>query len=221
MRYVASAAAAIAVLLCTSNGVEGCSCARGGTVCSEYTGASAVFVGVVSEISRTPIQIGEASQRGVFLGKLVRFSVEQAYKGIQTPEVSVETGNGGGDCGYPFEAGERYLVYAYRASKGILGTGICSRTKLMSQASEDLDYLQGLPESASKSRLSGTVIQETNQRESNGFKKMRRMSGLKIVVSGGGRHFEAFTDEQGVYMVVGLPPGKYTIGLCFPAIFGS
>src|SRR5262245_47844921 len=157
----------------------------------QYAQSAAVFVGVVSNVSLTAISRGQPSE--VYLGKVVRFSVEKAYKGVESPEISVQTGNGGGDCGYPFESGKRYLVYAYSIPNGKLGTGICSRTKPLSKASEDLDYLQGLPESASESRVSGTLIRYTDDRDANGFKKAEPMSGTKIVITGRERQFEALT----------------------------
>jgi len=216
LKYIELAATSF-ILLCTLDGVgQACSCVQGGTVCSEYAQASAVFVGVATDISTATIKRGDANHRDDFPGKVVRFSIEHAFKGVQSPEVFVETGNGGGDCGYPFESGKSYLVYCYAGTSDTLRTGICSRTKLTAKANEDLDYLRGFPESASKSRLSGTVIQETNERDSTGFKKMESMSGVKITVTGGGRHFEAFTDDQGVYMVILLPAGKYRVSAVLP-----
>ncbi|PWT92497.1 MAG: hypothetical protein C5B54_03395 [Acidobacteria bacterium] len=211
MKYVRLAAVSVAILPWLLSGAEGCSCAQGGTVCGDYASAAAVFVGVVSDITRGSIRRDETSKEDLFFGKIVHFSVEQAYKGVESPEISVETGNGGGDCGYPFESGKRYLVYAYGIPKGKLGTGICSRTKPLSQASEDLDYIRGLPESASKSRVSGTLIRHTDDRDANGFRKTKPMSETKIVIIGDGHQFEAFTNEQGVYVVTGLPAGKYRV----------
>jgi len=42
----------------------------------------------------------------------VTFSETRFYKGIQAGTVEVETGIGGGDCGFGFERGRRYLLYA-------------------------------------------------------------------------------------------------------------
>ena len=49
----------------------------------------------------------------------------------------VDTGSGGGDCGFNFAVGSTYLVFAHRQpTKGRLSTGICSRTSLASWAGE-------------------------------------------------------------------------------------
>lgn len=42
------------------------------------------------------------------------------------------------------------------------------------------------------------------------------MGGVRIVIAGSERQFEALTDDQGVYRVVGLPAGKYTIRPVLP-----
>jgi hypothetical protein len=70
--------------------------------------------------------------------------------------VEVATGRGGGDCGYAFERGRDYLVYASEA-EGILQTGICSRTARAERAAEDLSYLRGLSKGETPSRVFGTV----------------------------------------------------------------
>jgi hypothetical protein len=54
--------------------------------------------------------------------------------------VIVVTGRGGGDCGYRFEVGARYLVFAY-GDDAKLETNICQRTKELAQAAEDLKLL--------------------------------------------------------------------------------
>ncbi|HWN11148.1 MAG TPA: hypothetical protein VNO50_18055 [Pyrinomonadaceae bacterium] len=77
----------------------------------------AVFVGKVMQVVQNP----DAS------GVSVKFLVEKSWKGRLTREVTISTGLGGGDCGYRFEVGESYLVYASGANK-LLSTSICQRT---------------------------------------------------------------------------------------------
>ena len=48
---------------------------------------------------------------------------------------------GGDDCGFPFVTGQEYLVYAH-GSPVRYSTGVCSRTRQLSAASEDLAYLR-------------------------------------------------------------------------------
>src|SRR5262249_61585991 len=63
---------------------------------------------------------------------------------------------GGGDCGVGFKRGERYLVYAYtNPQDNKLYTSICMRTRALSQAGEDLQYLRGLSSAAPGVRIYG------------------------------------------------------------------
>jgi hypothetical protein len=58
------------------------------------------------------------------------FRVTRTWKGgSDTKEVTVETGVGGGDCGYSFSIGESYILYCYEDS-GTLKTHICTRTSV-------------------------------------------------------------------------------------------
>jgi hypothetical protein len=70
----------------------------------------------------------------------VRFRVLERWRERAGATVELTTGAGGGDCGYTFEKGVSYLVFA-SARAGALTTGICSRTRKLTDAAEDLAYL--------------------------------------------------------------------------------
>jgi len=75
----------------------------------------------------------------------VSFSEVKFYRGESPGSVAIQTGLGGGDCGYPFEPGRSYLVFAYKDDSGALGTGICSGTRRLKNASTALRALRGDP----------------------------------------------------------------------------
>lgn len=93
--------------------------------------AKAVFVGKVIELIENP---------QVFYVE-VKFKVEGSWKQVSTNQLVLRTGRGGGDCGYRFEIGERYLVYAYGSDAMTLETNICQRTRKLADAGEDLKLL--------------------------------------------------------------------------------
>jgi hypothetical protein len=127
----------IAVLFWLYGGVRtyACSCVPPRSPSEEFTKSDAVFSGKVVRIyetTRKELEIGErVSQRAVV------FSVNRTWKGVDETHVVVYTGFGGGDCGYPFEVGKEYLVYAYDDTD--LVTGICSLTKPLSLAQSDIE----------------------------------------------------------------------------------
>jgi hypothetical protein len=81
-----------------------------------YQKSSSVFVGEVVEVLKKP--------DAFFV--TVRFNVEKSWNKKFQKEITISTGTGGGDCGYEFAVGKKYLVYAYGDNK--LSTNICTRT---------------------------------------------------------------------------------------------
>lgn len=101
-------------------------------------------------------QVGKArkNSRAVFMGEvlevirpedsysvIVKFRVDQIWKGKLRKELTLGTGTGGGDCGYRFEVGQRYLVYAYGSNETSLSTNICQRTVPLKDAVGDIKLL--------------------------------------------------------------------------------
>ena len=80
--------------------------------------------------------------------RIVSFRVARSYRGNIAETVTVTTGLGGGDCGFDFDTGGEYLVYAFPDSTGSLHTGLCSGTQSISTAGADLRYLRGEPPAA-------------------------------------------------------------------------
>jgi hypothetical protein len=88
--------------------------------------ASHVFQGVATQA---------LSENGVLL---IIFRVEQFWKPGSLPDdVEVRTSAFGEACGYRFEVGRRYLVYA-RTEEGVIRTDICTRTKPAESARDEL-----------------------------------------------------------------------------------
>jgi len=117
----------------TPPSVWACSCAKPVSVEEEYNRSVAVFAGEV-----TRIEVKQKSLKGTKL--LVHFNVLQTWKGIEHSSVTVATGIGDGDCGYPFVKGKEYIVYAKETLNG-LETVVCDRTKEIEHAEEDLGAL--------------------------------------------------------------------------------
>ena len=112
-----------------------CSCIMLGTVAEEVDRADAVFTGRV-------IAADTSDYRAyVFPDVAVTFTVQEYWKGVLSEPLVIHTGQGGGDCGFGFEEGESYLVYAYADDTGDLHANICSRTALLSDAEGDLAKL--------------------------------------------------------------------------------
>lgn len=61
------------------------------------------------------------------------------YKG-SNQVTTIESGLGGGDCGFMFEVGEEYIIYGIKTKEDVITTSSCHRTNKISN-SIDYDYL--------------------------------------------------------------------------------
>jgi hypothetical protein len=190
-----------------------CSCHVPGPPCEEYWYASAVFIGKVTSIaSAAPIKTGEHD----YHQNQIHFLVEKAFRGIESVEADVFTGRGGGDCGYRFNQGQQYLVYARRNEKdNRLYVSICSRTRLAAKAFEDLQYIGSLSSAASNSRIYGEVIRFKHELGDDPLRVP--MAGIKVRAESLGKKFESVTDDKGQFSITGLIEGSYKISVDLPA----
>src|SRR5262245_25446427 len=88
---------------------KACTCivtSSGTQPCQEYWRAGAIFSGRVNEISTIVLDQGDG--RSGYGQKLVRFTLLEAFRGVEGNTVEVVTGMGGSDCGYDFREGESY-----------------------------------------------------------------------------------------------------------------
>jgi len=99
-----------------------------------------VFSGTVIEvqiINRDPPVLG---------GTLAAtFQIESLFKGQAGSEIVIHTAIGGAVCGFNFELGQSYLVYAGRGGGDKPSTSHCTRTRLLSQANDDIRALRAGP----------------------------------------------------------------------------
>jgi hypothetical protein len=90
--------------------------------------ATAIFEGRVSRIEDPT---GEPK---------VHFKIVRSFKGPSQEALVVSTPNNSAACGYGFEEGQSYLVYASEQN-AVLSTSLCSRTQPIASATEDLSKL--------------------------------------------------------------------------------
>jgi hypothetical protein len=203
-------------------GAAACTCALGnGRPCANYWSAPVIFAGQVSDISDTPTTIGQGANQQVYRQKLVRFVVEEAFRGVSGPEAEVVTGNGGGDCGYGFAKGGRYLVYAFPGQQDKrLYTGICTPTKPLDKAAADIEYIHNLAGAPATATVYGALWQ-TGRDISTGKYLREPKAGVKIMIEGGGVRREAFTDAEGKFQASDLPAGRYKVKADLPDYLGG
>ena len=134
---------------------EICSCAKVDAPRIALDSSDAVFSARVVALDDRPIPSpdvsslqGEARHEAVWaylrqaMERLrVTLEVRRVWKGDIGDRIDIYTANECCICGYNFELGKEYLIYAYRLPSGRLVTSICSRTRPMTEAWEDLAEL--------------------------------------------------------------------------------
>lgn len=117
---------------------------------------SFIFEGVVEQqklVQGNPgVPEGTMSMTTSGQHRIVTIRVLRMYRGPSRERYTVRTGFGNGDCGFDFETGKAYLIFADTGGDGSLVTSICTPTKPLEAASPALlRYLQNEPASAEDS----------------------------------------------------------------------
>jgi hypothetical protein len=193
----------------------------------EINSTSVIFEGKVDnmELAGWPIKPVPGSTVSAIPRIIATFSDVRLYRG-QTKRFVVETGIGGGDCGYPFETGRSYLVYAWNTDSGQLSTGICSATRPVEKASAtEMRLLRGEPPTPEDLVDLRREKQDALQRQpaNKVCGKVTLPKGAKtkdmavfflpdrgLVLPFGGEGVDA--EKDGSFCVDYLDPGKYWVG---------
>jgi hypothetical protein len=136
-------------------------------------------------------------------------------KGGIGSSVTVETSSSITACGYPFESGKRYLVYAYgheQNGNGKLETGTCTGTKLMHSISGDeIEVLRSLGRGRLQPRIYGEVLELRGGIFPLPLRDSTPIQGIKVTAEGPEGISAAMTDQFGTFRFTDVPLGTYRV----------
>ena len=180
--------------------------------CISYPNTNAVFSGRVVSV----LDVRGNEDAWGPRHRVVHFEILEGFSGVDGATVDVATGMGGGDCGFDFEVGKSYFVYARRMEDGSLSTSICSRTRPLDQAAADLDHARRVASGAPRVALFGKV--EHIQRTGVGSIPTREgLKGIQITAEGrGGERITAVSDEDGRFEIRERFSGPLTVRAILP-----
>lgn len=138
--------------------------------------------------------------------------VVESFGGLPPNSRTVEvlTANGGGDCGVPFVAGERYLIEAFRDDDGRLRADICSATRRLDAAGATLRVLRQRRDGKPVPSLAGQIALRTP--DSPGRYSPRApqpLANILVRLRGQERVYETRSDPEGLFAFYDLPQGEY------------
>jgi hypothetical protein len=214
VRCVRFALVAAALALWRPAFAEACSC--GGTIPSSVAARNAeiVFVGTVARIDRpTPISHFRQNADGTVTvtvadrsgPALVLFDVVHVFKGPSPAQIAVTHSDT--SCGFPFKEAETWLIYGREGIGGVTAEK-CSRTRLASEADQDLRYLRN----AEAGRLQGIVYGDVFRRITgpSGQALSALFEPLQVKAANAINSFVSTTDRWGPFELV-VPPGDYQV----------
>jgi hypothetical protein len=206
----------VTILFLLPTRADACRCANL-PPCQAFTGASAVFIGRMIEGSEKVEMNYSADSKISYEAGTVRFAIEEIFKGSIGAEVriSVISAKNTSCSPYGLIRGEKYLVYAYGPLAEWFTTG-CSRTRLITTADEDFQFLHNLPEQGTGGRLYGRVTANKNDMG------LTPLAGVHIIVKGADNEsIKAITNSQGEFELDNLKPGKYQVKPLWPEHYSS
>jgi hypothetical protein len=193
-------------------GAEACGCLGTYPSPATFRYSAAVFVGRVVSAGRPPLRLSEKVDGSVsvavtpFGPPVVMLEVSRVFRGSVRQQAALQIT--GTNCDFPFAPSQTWLIYAVE-EHGLLSTHKCLRTRLVSEATEDLKYLDGLLERRPQAVLSGNVFERTTTPD-GALAQRALFETLDVVATGGGQSFRARTDRWGPYQLV-LPPGEFEV----------
>ena len=199
--------------------VWGCSCMVspvGNPPCQSAWQFGAVFTGMVTEISDPGFPTVSPGQRPPdspisFPQKKVRIRISEMLTGLDADlkDIVIETGLGGGDCGYDFRRGVDYIVYASKKPDGGWNTGICTPTGPLEKAQEELKYFHQLAKAPPAAEIRVTAWDVYGARSDTALRPP--LAGARVTIDGQGVHESSTTDAAGRHVFAGLQAGEYTV----------
>lgn len=173
-----------------------CICVEHGPPCAAFWETPVVFAGRVESVTKIAAEGHGPIARA-------RFRVIEAFRGTNATEMDLFSYSN--NCSIGFRPGQEWIIYAFPRPDGPgLTTGICSRSQLLSKATEDLSYARVVYLShAEKGRIFGSLTYWINE---NGSSRQQPIANVQITIKGpGGDSNVVKTDSNGRYEVLARP----------------
>ena len=145
----------------------------------------------------------------------VTLTVSELFRGAAADSLVVRTDVGTEACGYPFEVGHEYLVFA-NEYQGTVTVTTCSATQPAKMATARIQQLRALRDGTTLPDLYGFVGTYPLRWDQTGWEQVQPMSGLTVTARSDSAEYRAQTADDGLYGFRGLPAGRYHLSVAAP-----
>ena len=185
----------------TASTAHACSCRMPSPPLESLRQSDYVFAGVAEDIVFD--SLNNDGTHISYGSKYVTFSVSSVWKGAPKNTLIVVTPVSGAQCGFGFQKGQEYIVYANEYN-GKLRTSHCSRTKMLKRAQEDLQELgEGTIPKIDRTPDNEEKRGGGEEKTDDGGEKEEKRDGGEEKTDGGG---EKTDDEESMEESVGFAP---------------
>jgi hypothetical protein len=145
----------------------------------------------------------------------VTLSVSERFRGAAGDSLVVRTELGTDACGYPFEVGHEYLVFANEYKENVTVT-TCYATQPAKMAMARIQQLRALRDGTTLPDLYGFVGTHPLRWDPNGWEQVQPMPGLTVTAQSDSAEYRVQTGDDGLYAFRGLPAGRYQLSTAAP-----
>jgi hypothetical protein len=202
--------ASLVLFLWMSEAMYGRACGPPPSVCRAYELTSDVFVGRILSVENPSLESttgppGYGGAHGSRKPTKIRVRIERVFRGRLNGDF--EFSQGRTDCSIDFVPNERYLIYGVFKNGEFL-TSKCTRTRVFSKATADLEYLSVMHQEGALASVSGTVWKVLFDKDGKWQGEQTPFSQYEVVADGENGRFRTVSEPSGVFDLA-LPPGKY------------
>lgn len=147
-----------------------------------------------------------------YSGRIYRFKVEKAFKGIATDVNEVKVyGMAGTSCEQQYAVGEKYLVFAGKSSSSsnTFVTSMCSGSRSASQS--EIDYLEKFSKGETETIVFGQVLQWVTRIGLPEKDESNSVEGASLILENKNQKYTATSDSNGIFSFSGIISGDYKL----------
>ena len=145
----------------------------------------------------------------------VTLHVSERFQGNAGDSLVVRTEVGTEACGYPFEVGHEYLVFASE-SQGKVTVTTCSATQPAKMAVARIQQLRALRDGTTLPDMYGFVGTSPLRWDQKGWEQVQPVPGLTVTARSDSAEYRTQTAEDGSYAFQGIPTGRYQMSVDAP-----